>query len=159
MVEEAPPVAPPVSEPQAPVQSLSPSQPSRPEEPERPAERQPPLDHPPEPCKVPLHVPMSNSMLESLPMTHISTTLTGETQLHDECTELSPTYAQAITKKLQRPLFPSPVGRRSICSIAKHPATAAKAHGSSTGDEQSFAFPFKYDGTHWQANHCATRHR
>uniref|UniRef100_A0A4W6DLX7 GRB10 interacting GYF protein 2 n=1 Tax=Lates calcarifer TaxID=8187 RepID=A0A4W6DLX7_LATCA len=73
----AQPVAPPVSEPQAPAQSLSPNQPSRTEETERPAERQPPLELPPEPCKVPLHVPMSNSMLESLPMTHISTTLAG----------------------------------------------------------------------------------
>lgn len=69
--EEAPPVAPPVSEPQ----SLSPSQHRRADESERPAERQPPLELPPEPCKVPLHVPMSNSM--SLPMAHISTSLAG----------------------------------------------------------------------------------
>ncbi|KAM3604099.1 uncharacterized protein V6R79_006295 [Siganus canaliculatus] len=73
--EETPPVAPPVSEPPASAQSLSQCQPSRTEEPERPAERQPPLELPPEPCKVPLHIPMSNSMLDSLPMTHISTTL------------------------------------------------------------------------------------
>lgn len=78
MSEEAPPVAAPVSEPQAPPKTLSPSQPSRTEESERPAERQPPLELPPEPCKVPLHIPMSNSMLESLPMTHISTTLAGQ---------------------------------------------------------------------------------
>ncbi|XP_049453433.1 GRB10-interacting GYF protein 2 isoform X2 [Epinephelus fuscoguttatus] len=71
----APPVAPPVSEPQLPAQSLSLSQPNRTEECERPAERQPPMELPPEPCKVPLHVPMSNSMLESLPINHISTTL------------------------------------------------------------------------------------
>lgn len=81
--EEAPPVAlpvaPPVSEIQAPIQSLSPTRPSRTEEPERPAERQPSLELHPEPCKVPLHIPMSNSMLESLPMTHISTTLAGGT--------------------------------------------------------------------------------
>ncbi|XP_059200839.1 GRB10-interacting GYF protein 2 isoform X2 [Centropristis striata] len=64
----APPVAPPVSEPQIPVQSLSLSQPNRTEESERPAERQPPLDLPPEPCKVPLHVPTSRTM------NHISTT-------------------------------------------------------------------------------------
>ncbi|XP_028988113.1 GRB10-interacting GYF protein 2 isoform X3 [Betta splendens] len=77
--EETPPVAPPaatpVSEPLVPAQSLPPSQPSRTEEMERTAERQPPLEHNPEPCKVSLHVPMSNSMLDSLPMTHISTTL------------------------------------------------------------------------------------
>lgn len=79
MSEEAAPVAPPVSEAQAPPKSLSPSQPRRTEESERPAERQPPLELPPEPCKVPLHVPMSNSMLESLPRTHISTTLAGQT--------------------------------------------------------------------------------
>ncbi|XP_026004726.1 GRB10-interacting GYF protein 2 isoform X1 [Astatotilapia calliptera] len=74
--EEAPPVPPTVSEPHSPAQSLSPNLPSRTEDPERPAERQPPLELPPEPCKVPVHVPMSNSILESLPMTHISTTLT-----------------------------------------------------------------------------------
>ncbi|XP_013767944.1 GRB10-interacting GYF protein 2 isoform X2 [Pundamilia nyererei] len=73
--EEAPPVPPTVSEPHSPAQSLSPNLPSRTEDPERPAERQPPLELPPEPCKVPVHVPMSNSILESLPMTHISTTL------------------------------------------------------------------------------------
>ncbi|KAM7400621.1 hypothetical protein PAMA_005017 [Pampus argenteus] len=69
----APPAAPPISEPHAPPKSLSPNHPIRTEESERPAERQPPLELPPEPCKVPLHVTMSNSM--SLPMTHISTTL------------------------------------------------------------------------------------
>nr|XP_023010351.2 GRB10-interacting GYF protein 2 isoform X6 [Maylandia zebra] len=74
--EEAPPVPPTVSEPHSPAQSLSPNLPSRTEDPERPAERQPPLELPPEPCKVPVHVSMSNSILESLPMTHISTTLT-----------------------------------------------------------------------------------
>ena len=75
--EEAPPVAPQASDSQAPAQSLSPGQPSRTEETERPAERQLPLELPPEPCKVPLHIPKSNSMLDSLPMTHISTTLAG----------------------------------------------------------------------------------
>lgn len=83
MSEEAPPVAPPVapavSESQAAAPSLSHSQPCRTEESERPVEQQPPLELPPEPCKVPLHVPMSNSMRESLPMNHISTTLTGWT--------------------------------------------------------------------------------
>uniref|UniRef100_UPI0037E94764 GRB10-interacting GYF protein 2 isoform X3 n=1 Tax=Semicossyphus pulcher TaxID=241346 RepID=UPI0037E94764 len=76
--EEAPAVtssiAPQGSEHLAPVPSLPTSQPCRIEEPERPAERHPPLELPPEPCKVPMHIPMSNSMLESLPMTHISTT-------------------------------------------------------------------------------------
>ncbi|KAK5859988.1 hypothetical protein PBY51_021499 [Eleginops maclovinus] len=69
--EEALPAAPPVSEPQ----SMSLIQPNRTEKAERPIERQPPLELPPETCKAPLHVPMSNSMLESLPMNHISTTL------------------------------------------------------------------------------------
>lgn len=83
--EEAPPVPPTVSEPHSPAQSLSPNLPSRTEDPERPAERQPPLELPPEPCKVPVHVPMSNSILESLPMTHISTTLTGGTFMQFHC--------------------------------------------------------------------------
>ncbi|XP_068196771.1 GRB10-interacting GYF protein 2 [Antennarius striatus] len=69
------PVANPLSEPQSPGQHLSQSQPSRTEELERPAERQPPLELPPEPCNVPMHIPISNSMVEALPMTHISTTL------------------------------------------------------------------------------------
>ncbi|XP_061835450.2 GRB10-interacting GYF protein 2 isoform X4 [Nerophis lumbriciformis] len=56
--------------------SVSPSHPNKTEESKRPAQGQPPLEQPPELCKVPLHVPMSNSMLESLPMTRISTTLT-----------------------------------------------------------------------------------
>ncbi|KAF0046942.1 hypothetical protein F2P81_000575 [Scophthalmus maximus] len=77
--EEAPPVLPPVaptvSEPQATGKSLSPNQSSRTEETERPAERQPSLELPPETCKMPLHLPMSNSRLEVLPMTRISTTL------------------------------------------------------------------------------------
>ncbi|XP_071390084.1 GRB10-interacting GYF protein 2 isoform X4 [Centroberyx affinis] len=75
--EEAPPAAPPAPEPHAPAQSLPPLQPSRVEEPERPTERTERLSPPqprPEPSKVPLHVPMSNSMLESLPMAHIATT-------------------------------------------------------------------------------------
>uniref|UniRef100_A0A8D2ZCU3 GYF domain-containing protein n=1 Tax=Scophthalmus maximus TaxID=52904 RepID=A0A8D2ZCU3_SCOMX len=71
--EEAPPVLPPVaptvSEPQATGKSLSPNQSSRTEETERPAERQPSLELPPETCKMPLHLPMSNSRLEVLPMT------------------------------------------------------------------------------------------
>ncbi|XP_038145203.1 GRB10-interacting GYF protein 2 isoform X2 [Cyprinodon tularosa] len=70
-----PVVATSLPESQPPPQSLSPKQPSRKEESERPAERHPPLELPSEPCKAPLRVPMSNSMLESHPMTHISTTL------------------------------------------------------------------------------------
>ncbi|MEQ2259913.1 hypothetical protein XENORESO_019064 [Xenotaenia resolanae] len=65
-----------VSESQPAPQNLSPNQPSRTEETERPAERRPPLELPPEPCKAPLRVPKSSSMLESHSMTHISTTLT-----------------------------------------------------------------------------------
>lgn len=64
-----------VSESQPPLQNLSPNHPSRSEEPERPAERHPPQEVPQEPCKAPLRVPMSSSMLESHPMTHISSTL------------------------------------------------------------------------------------
>uniref|UniRef100_A0A8C6L931 GRB10 interacting GYF protein 2 n=1 Tax=Nothobranchius furzeri TaxID=105023 RepID=A0A8C6L931_NOTFU len=79
---EAPAVVPlvaqAVSETLPPSQSLSPIKPNRTEESERPAERQPPLELPPESCKAPLRVPMSSSMLDSLPMTHISTTLPGE---------------------------------------------------------------------------------
>uniref|UniRef100_A0A3P8SB58 GRB10 interacting GYF protein 2 n=1 Tax=Amphiprion percula TaxID=161767 RepID=A0A3P8SB58_AMPPE len=116
----APPVAPPVSEPQAPTQSLSPNQPSRTEEPERPAERQLPLELHPEPCKVPLHVPMSNSMLESLPMTHISTTLA-------EVSAPSPTIQLPQQKPIEVPVamnnplpFPSsimePIGRPTTVS-------------------------------------------
>ncbi|KAM4728956.1 GRB10-interacting GYF protein 2 isoform 5-T5 [Anableps anableps] len=70
-----PTVASAVSESQPPPQNLSPNHPSRTEETERPTERHPPLELPPEPCKAPLRVPMSSSMLESHPMTHISTTL------------------------------------------------------------------------------------
>ncbi|MEQ2168899.1 hypothetical protein GOODEAATRI_019410 [Goodea atripinnis] len=79
--EEGPSVVPAmastVSESQPAPQNLSPNQPSRTEETERPAERRPPLELPPEPCKAPLRVPKSSSMLESHSMTHISTTLTG----------------------------------------------------------------------------------
>uniref|UniRef100_A0A3Q2U3R1 GRB10 interacting GYF protein 2 n=1 Tax=Fundulus heteroclitus TaxID=8078 RepID=A0A3Q2U3R1_FUNHE len=62
---------------QLPPQSLSPKQPGRTEEAERPAERHPSLELPAESCKAPLRVPISSSMLESHPMTHISTTLPG----------------------------------------------------------------------------------
>ncbi|XP_041659364.1 GRB10-interacting GYF protein 2 isoform X2 [Cheilinus undulatus] len=118
--EEAPavaaPVAPQVTETPAPAQSLSPSQPNRTEDSERPAERQQPLELPPEPCKVPLHIPMSNSMLESLPMTHISTTRT-------EVSAPSPTVQLPQPKSMEVPMlitnnplpFPStmlaPIGR------------------------------------------------
>ncbi|KAM3865857.1 GRB10-interacting GYF protein 2 [Diretmus argenteus] len=77
--EDALPAAPLATEAHAPAQSLPPCQLSRAEEPERPSERTerqlPPLEPRPEPSKAPLRVPMSNSMLESLPMTHIATTL------------------------------------------------------------------------------------
>ncbi|XP_020777790.2 GRB10-interacting GYF protein 2 isoform X2 [Boleophthalmus pectinirostris] len=77
--EEAPPVVSPVATPilePAVVQSLSQSQPARIDEPERPAERTdrlPPLELPPEPCKVPLQIPISNSLLEPISISHIST--------------------------------------------------------------------------------------
>lgn len=131
--EEAPPVtspvALPVSEPQAPAQSLSHSQPSRTEESERPAEQQPPLELPPEPCKVNLHVPMSNSMLESLPMNHISTTLAGGIWVFNF--KVNRTFCQLVptTRKTSyNLLFCLTPLYRSICSFAHCPATAAKAH-------------------------------
>ncbi|XP_026230016.1 GRB10-interacting GYF protein 2 isoform X3 [Anabas testudineus] len=121
--EEPPPVAPPAATPvlelQVPVQSLSSSQPSRTEETERPIERQPPLELPPEPCKIPLHVPMSNSMLDTLPMTHISTTLTVSAP--------SPSIQLPLQKPMEVPVamnnplpFPSnvlaPIGRPTTVS-------------------------------------------
>ncbi|XP_067330133.1 GRB10-interacting GYF protein 2 isoform X2 [Channa argus] len=117
--EEAPPLAPPValpvSEALVPAQSLSPSQPSRTEETERPAERQPPLELPPEPCKVPLHVPLSNSMLETLPMTHISTTL-AEVSSPSPSVQLPQQKPMEVHVAMKNPLpFPStvitPIGR------------------------------------------------
>lgn len=81
--EETPAVVPPVSsavlESQPPPQRLAPNHLHRTEESERPVERQPPRELPPEPCKAPMRVPMSGSILESLPLTHVSTTLPGET--------------------------------------------------------------------------------
>ncbi|XP_070700721.1 GRB10-interacting GYF protein 2 isoform X2 [Pempheris klunzingeri] len=114
--EEAPPVASPVapvSEPQAPAQSLSPRQQTRTDSPERPAERQPPLELPPEPCKVPLHVPLSNSM--SLPMTHISTTL-AEVSAPSPTVQLLQQKPVDVPVAMNNPLpFPSsmlaPIGR------------------------------------------------
>ncbi|XP_030015703.1 GRB10-interacting GYF protein 2 isoform X1 [Sphaeramia orbicularis] len=119
--EEAPPVTPPaatpVSEPHA-VQSLSPPQTTRIEESERPAERidrHPPLELPPEPCKVPLHVPMSNSMLDSLPITHISTAHT-EVSAPAPAVQLPQPKPMEVPVAMTNPLpFPSsimaPIGR------------------------------------------------
>ncbi|XP_019959307.2 GRB10-interacting GYF protein 2 isoform X2 [Paralichthys olivaceus] len=107
--EDAPPVAPPVSETQVCGKSLSPSQQSRTEEAERPAERQPPLELPPEPCKVPLHIPMSNSMLESLPMTHISTTLT-DVSVPSPSVQLPQKMTMEVPVAMNNPLpFPSSI--------------------------------------------------
>nr|XP_020499398.1 GRB10-interacting GYF protein 2 isoform X1 [Labrus bergylta]XP_020499399.1 GRB10-interacting GYF protein 2 isoform X1 [Labrus bergylta]XP_029135128.1 GRB10-interacting GYF protein 2 isoform X1 [Labrus bergylta] len=109
------PVAPQVSATQASSQSLSTSQPSRTEESERPAERQPPLERPPEPCKVPLHIPMSNSILESLPMTLISTTRT-EVSAPSPTVQLPQPKPMEVPVQMNNPLpFPSsilaPIGR------------------------------------------------
>lgn len=150
----APPVAPLASEPQVPVQS----QPNRTEESERSAERQPPLELPPEPCKVPLHVPMSNSMLESLPMNHISTTLAGGIWVLNFNVFLNFFRFHLQGKPPNICFYLHAVLCRNICSIAQRPATA-EAHGGSCGNEQPIALPFKYNGTYWQADHCATRHR
>ncbi|KAM9322579.1 GRB10-interacting GYF protein 2 isoform 2-T2 [Pholidichthys leucotaenia] len=113
--EESPSVAPSVSEPQASAQSLPPKPPNRTEETDRPAERQQALDLPPEPGKVPLLTSMSNSILESLPMSHLSTALS-------EVSAPSPTLQLPQQKPIEAPVamnnplpFPSnvvaPVGR------------------------------------------------
>lgn len=81
LLEEAPPVAlpiaPPVAEPQAAALCQSQKQPSRIEESMRQVEQQPRLEPSPETSKLPLHVPKSSCMLESLPINHISAALTG----------------------------------------------------------------------------------
>ncbi|XP_029930226.1 GRB10-interacting GYF protein 2 isoform X3 [Myripristis murdjan] len=116
--EETPPAAHPAPEPQAPTQPLPPVQPIRAEEPERPAERadrQSPPEPRLEPIKPPLHVPMSNSMLESIPMAHIATTRT-------EVSAPSPTVQLQQQKPMEVPVampnalpFPTsmmaPIGR------------------------------------------------
>ncbi|KAM8838182.1 GRB10-interacting GYF protein 2 isoform 1-T1 [Synchiropus picturatus] len=88
--------APPTSEPQILPQSLLPSQPRRTPESEKPAERQPPLELPPEHCKAPMHIPMTNSILNSSPMTHMSTPLTVSAP--------SPTIHQPQHKPIEAPL-------------------------------------------------------
>uniref|UniRef100_A0A4W5RHJ1 GRB10 interacting GYF protein 2 n=1 Tax=Hucho hucho TaxID=62062 RepID=A0A4W5RHJ1_9TELE len=70
------------SPPEPPTPLLPPSQPDRVEDPERPLEkpleRPPALEHRPEANKVPLHIPMSNTMMDSLPIPHtVAHTLTG----------------------------------------------------------------------------------
>ncbi|XP_047188022.1 GRB10-interacting GYF protein 2 isoform X3 [Scophthalmus maximus] len=122
--EEAPPVLPPVaptvSEPQATGKSLSPNQSSRTEETERPAERQPSLELPPETCKMPLHLPMSNSRLEVLPMTRISTTL-AEVSAPSPSVQLLQQKPMAVPVAMNNLLpFPSsmlaPIGRPTTAS-------------------------------------------
>ncbi|XP_069548072.1 GRB10-interacting GYF protein 2 isoform X3 [Brachyistius frenatus] len=113
--EDGPPVAPPVSDLQAAAQSLSTNQLSRTEEAERPAERQPPRELLPEPCKIPLHVPMSNSMLESLPMSHISTTL-AEVSAPSPIVQLLPQKPIEVPVAMNNPLsfsssIMAPIGR------------------------------------------------
>ncbi|XP_053739946.1 GRB10-interacting GYF protein 2 isoform X3 [Synchiropus splendidus] len=88
--------SPPTSEPQILPQSLLPSQPRRTPESEKPAERQPPLELPPEHCKASMHSPMTNSMLNSSPMTHMSTPLTVSAP--------SPTIHQPQHKPIEAPL-------------------------------------------------------
>ncbi|KAJ8011813.1 hypothetical protein DPEC_G00062140 [Dallia pectoralis] len=82
-VEEAPPVPTP-PEPLPPSPLLSPSQPERAEEPERPLERPAASESRPDanniPLQVPMSMPISNTMLESLPVSHTAAhTLTGST--------------------------------------------------------------------------------
>ncbi|KAK1879499.1 GRB10-interacting GYF protein 2 [Dissostichus eleginoides] len=113
--EEALPAAPPVSEPQ----SRSLIQPNRTEESERPIERQPPLELPPENCKAPLHVPMSNSVRESLPMNHISTTL-AEVSAPSPSVQL-PQKHMVVPAAMKHPLsfsssLMAPIGRPTAVS-------------------------------------------
>ncbi|XP_029581726.1 GRB10-interacting GYF protein 2 isoform X6 [Salmo trutta] len=73
-IEEAPPAP-------SPPEPLPPSQPDRVEDPEgpleKPLERPPAPEHRPEANKVPLHTPMCNTMLDSLPIPHtVAHTLT-----------------------------------------------------------------------------------
>ncbi|XP_034090456.1 GRB10-interacting GYF protein 2 isoform X7 [Gymnodraco acuticeps] len=111
--EEALPAAPPVSEPQ----SRSLIQPNRTEESERPIERQPPLELPPENCKAPLHIPMSNSMRE--PMNHISTTL-AEVSAPSPSVQLSQKH-MVVPAAMKHPLsfsssLMAPIGRPTAVS-------------------------------------------
>ncbi|XP_075877522.1 GRB10-interacting GYF protein 2 isoform X4 [Nelusetta ayraudi] len=109
--EEAPPVAQPVAptlpEPQTAALSLSHSQPSRTEESLRPVEQQPLVEPPPEASKVPLHVPKSSCMLESLPMNHISTALT-EVSASAPSLQLPQQKPMEVPKAVANPLpFPT----------------------------------------------------
>lgn len=100
------PVIPPVSESQSSAQSLSQSQNIRTEESERPAEQQPPpLEVPPEPSKAPLHVPMSNAILESVPMTHISTSLAAGGIRRFQITQISFFFMPVWASHLERLLI------------------------------------------------------
>lgn len=150
--EEAPPVAQPIAptlpEPQTAALSLSHSQPSRTEESLRPVEQQPLVEPPPEASKVPLHVPKSSCMLESLPMNHISTPLTGG------ISRLSRNLATWF--QLQRNACLFYVGffffflscRRSIGFSTFAAATTAKAHGGSQGSSKPVAVPYEHVGTY-----------
>ncbi|XP_076000686.1 GRB10-interacting GYF protein 2 isoform X3 [Genypterus blacodes] len=121
MSEEVLHAAPPAPEPQAPLQKLMNSQPNRIEESERPAERterrSPPRPQP-EKSKAPLHVPMSNSMLESLPMTHIVAT-------HKEVSAPSPAIQLAQHKAMEAHVaMPNPMSfPTSIMAPIGRPST------------------------------------
>ncbi|XP_061588295.1 GRB10-interacting GYF protein 2 isoform X3 [Cololabis saira] len=89
-----PPAAPTVSQSHPPIQCLSLNQSSKTDEMERLAERQPQLELPPDPSKAALHNPISTSMLESLPRTHISTSLA----------EITSTVKLPLKKPIEVPL-------------------------------------------------------
>ncbi|XP_024129558.1 GRB10-interacting GYF protein 2 isoform X2 [Oryzias melastigma] len=111
--EEAPPIIPPV--PPTVLESHPPAQcypsilPNRTEEMERPAEKQQPLEIPPEPCKPPLRVPITSSMLESLPMTHVSTSM-SEASVPSSVAKLPQKKSIEVPVAMNNPLpFPSNV--------------------------------------------------
>lgn len=146
--EEAPPVAQPiaptVAEPQAAALSLSQSQPSRTEDSLRPVEQQPLVEPPPEASTVPLHVPKSSCMLESLPMNHISTPLTGGISRLIKIWPLGFNYNE--TSVLRWIFFFS--CHRSIGLGAFSAATTAKANGRSQGSSKPVAVPYEHVGAY-----------
>lgn len=78
----------------------------RTEESERPAEQPPPpLEVPPEPSKAPLHVPLSNVILESVPMAHVSTSLAAGLTRSFQFTQISFFFHGTLISHLERLLI------------------------------------------------------
>lgn len=144
------PVIPPVLECQSPAQSLSQSQNSRTEESERPTEQQPPpLEVPPESSKAPLHVPMSNVILESVPMTHISTSLVAGGIGSFQFTQISFFPMPVLSSYLERLLISAVLcWLYNISSFTFSPITTAKACGDSRCIEQPSALLIQCAGTY-----------